>query len=52
MADNQSDAGSLGRESNEDDEGAIPKVITEEFFAELTHKTNAVSFFLKMLMAI
>lgn len=43
MADNQSEAGSMGHDSNDEDEGAVPKVITEEFFADVCQKTNAVS---------
>lgn len=41
MADNASDAGSVGQQSNEEDEeDAIPKIITDEFYTALTQKTN------------
>lgn len=40
MADNASDAGSVGQMSNDEEEDAIPKVITDEFYATLTQKTN------------
>lgn len=40
-----SDAGSMGHESNGEDEDAMPKNITSEFVAELTQKVNAVSIY-------
>lgn len=48
MADNQSDAGSIGRESNAEDEGAVPANITAEYVADLVQKTNTVSLMCKI----
>lgn len=42
MTDNGSDAGSqAGRDDDEEDEETIPRIITDDFFAELQAKTGA-----------
>lgn len=41
--DGESDAGSHENESNIEDESNVPAVISDEFFAELSSKTNTVT---------